>query len=273
MGSGDPYNRTDKLEETLLEALVARLEARGKHHYFQKMMHEYFDMMEIDTKDDVLDMGCGTGVAARAVAARPGFSGKVLGIDKSPFLVQAAERISKEEGDNGRVTFQVGDSGDLNLEDNRFDAVIAHTLVSHVDDPSAVIKEAARLVRPGGMVGIFDGDYASMTFGQKDPIKNKHDDERLIKSVVTNPYVMRQMPRLLKEAGLESVACFPYVLAEIGKADFWLPGIESFKKIMPAAGEMSDQEAAAWAEGLMASSKEGTFFGASNYYGYVARKP
>ena len=50
-----------------------------------------------------------------------------------------------------------------------FDAVIAHTVLSHVSDPFAVLEEAARVVRPGGVVAVFDGDYASLTFGCSDP--------------------------------------------------------------------------------------------------------
>ena len=39
--------------------------------------------------------------------------------------------------------------------------------------------------------------------------------------------IMRQMPQLLRAAGLGLIAAFPYVLADIGKADYWLASIES----------------------------------------------
>ena len=68
-------------------------------------------------------------------------------------------------------------------------------------------------------------------------------------------------------------AAFPYVLAEMGTADFWLPGIESFRRLMPKAGTMTGQDADAWAAALRRDSEAGVFFGASNYYGYVARRP
>ncbi len=95
----------------------------------------------------------------------------------------------------------------------------------------------------------------------------------MIAAIVTNPRVMRQMPVLAREAGLELVESFPYVLAEVGKADFWQPAIESFRRIMPTAGAMSEAEANAWADRLLQASESGLFFGASNYYGYVLRKP
>jgi len=116
--------------------------------------------------------------------------------------------------DLSAVRHIVGDTKRLNIPDEVFDAVVAHTLVSHVDDPLIVVKEAGRVVRRGGTVGIFDGDYASLTFDHPNPTKGKFYDEALISAIVTSPRVMRQMPRLLTEAGLEIVASFQHVLAK-----------------------------------------------------------
>ncbi len=272
MSPADPYGRTDKLDDSLLEVVVARLEARGKHPFFERMLTEYLDVMQIDAARSVLDMGCGTGVASRALLRRPGFTGKVTGIDLSSYLAQVAERLAAGEGFAGRVEFRAGDTRSLDLPPGGFDAVIAHTLVSHVDDPLAVIKEAARVVKPGGLIGIFDGDYASVTFGHADPAQAKADDEAIINAIITSPRVMRQMPRLLRSAGLTLVASRSYVLAEIGKADFWLPAIASFRRLIPAAGTMTESDAHALADALLKASEEGVFFGASNYYSYVAKR-
>ena len=98
------------------------------------------------------------------------------------------------------------------------------------------------------------------------------NDDAIVRGIVTSPSVMRQMPRLLQQAGLQLVTSFPYILAEVGKADFWAPAIESFRRLMPKAGTMTIEEADAWAGALHADSAAGVFFGASNYYGYVARR-
>lgn len=273
MTSIDPFGRTDKLDEAMLEALVVRFEARGKHSLFSEMLREYLDAMNIDSAGIVLDMGCGTGLAARAIAHRPGFSGHVVGIDLSPHLVAAAKRLAREEGIAEQVEFRTGEVRRLEDADGTFDAVVAHTLLSHVEEPFAVVKEAARVLRGGGMLGIFDGDYGSLTFDQADPVKGKADDEVLIDALVTNPRVMRQMPRFLRQAGLELVTSFPYVLSEVGTAGFWSSAIEAYRRLLPKAGVMTEEEADAWAAGLRNDSNEGVFFGSSNYYGYVARHP
>jgi ubiquinone/menaquinone biosynthesis C-methylase UbiE len=273
MSSFDVYAMTDKLNNAVLDVIIGRLEARGKHPLFQRMMHDYLGAMNIQAMQRVLDLGCGTGVAARAIGQNPAFTGKLTGIDVSPYLIAAAQRLSEEEGMGGRIAFQVGDSRSLDLPAEQFDAVIAHTLVSHVDDPLAVLKEAVRLVKPGGLVSIFDGDYASLTFSHEDMAQGKAYDEALQQAVITNPRVMRQMPRLLRTAGLECVTSFSYILAEMGKADFWVPALESFRRLLPQSGVMTGEEANAWVDARLQESAEGVFFGASNYYSYVARRP
>ena len=273
MAAVDVYRITDQLDDATLDVLVTRLEARGKHPKFFEMMREYFDAMGIESAGSVLDLGCGTGVATRTIARRPGFSGMVTGIDRSAHLVAAATRLAKDEGLTGRVDFRAGDSHTLGLGDATFDMVVAHTLFSHLDDPRAVLREIVRVVKPGGKVGIFDGDYASMTFVGDDPAKAKADDEAIIGAIVTNPRVMRQMPELLLEAGLKLERAFGHVVADVGRADFWEPAITSFLKLLPKAGAKSVEDAALWVAAMRRRSDRGIFFGASNYYSYVATRP
>ena len=272
MSTFDVYGMTDRLSPAIADVIVARLEARGKHPFFQKMMHDYLDAMDIDSAATVLDLGCGTGVGSRAIACRAGFKGAITGIDLSAYLVEVAERLATEQNVEDCVTFCSGDTRSLDLENQSFDAVVAHTLVSHVDDPLAVLKEAARVVRPGSLIGIFDGDYASMTFSHEDPTEGRKYEDAIHAAIITNPRGMRDMPRLLGEAKLELVKTFAYVLAEVGKADFWMPAIESFRKLVPQSGMLSSEEINYWADARLRDSENGTFFGASNYYGYVARR-
>ena len=273
MRAVDVYRITDQLDDATLDVLTARLEARGKHPRFETMMREYLDAMAIDSAQCVLDLGCGTGVVARTTARRPPFAGRVVGVDRSPHLVAAASRLAGEEGISERVAFRTGDSHTLELRDMEFDAVVAHTLFSHLEDPRSVLTEIVRVLQPGGKVGIFDGDYASMTFASDDPAVGKATDEMIINAIVTNPRVMRQMPQLLQEAGLGLTAAFAYIMADIGRADFWDGSVKSLIRLLPKAGAMTESQAEAWAAAMLARSEQGTFFGASNYYGLVATKP
>src|SRR5215210_3422477 len=118
----------------------------------------------------------------------------------------------------------------------RFDAVVAHTLVSHVPEALTVLKEAGRVVKPGELIAVFDGDYASMTFALDDPAQSKKYDEASVNALVTSPQVMRQMPRLIQQAGLEMIRMFPYIMVEVRKGDFWLSGIDTYEKLRTEVG-------------------------------------
>lgn len=187
MVTNDVYAITDRLDDTTLQVLAKRLEARGQHPRFRAMLREYLDAMNIDGAHAVLDIGCGTGVAARAIARRQQFTGKVTGIDLSAGLLQVANQLGKSEGLNEQLEFLVGDTKRLEVADEAFDAVVAHTVVSHVDQPLLVIKEIARVVRRGGIIGIFDADFASLTFNHPDPTQGKSNDEALIRAIVSSP--------------------------------------------------------------------------------------
>ena len=150
MSGLDPYHITNKLDDAVLDVIVTRLETRGKHPLFMGMLRDYLDCMEIEKAGKVLDVGCGTGVAARAIASTEGFSGAVLGIDLSAYLIEAAKGLFEDQGLGGEIDFQVGDTQSLDLEDQAFDAVVAHTLLSHVGDPLTVLREIKRVVKPGG---------------------------------------------------------------------------------------------------------------------------
>ncbi|THK34206.1 methyltransferase domain-containing protein [Ensifer sp. MPMI2T] len=95
--------------------MIGPLEVSGHHPYFAQPLSDYLDRMEIDRWSTMLDLGCGTGIAALAIAARPGFEGTVLGIDRSDYLVKAARRFADSEKLSGRVRFECGYSHALGL--------------------------------------------------------------------------------------------------------------------------------------------------------------
>ena len=91
----------------------------------------------------LLDVGCGSGYAA-AMAARLG--ARMTGIDITPELIAIArQRVPDGE-------FRVGGMDDLPFEDACFDAVVGFNAFQFADDPARSVGEAARVVKPGGLV-------------------------------------------------------------------------------------------------------------------------
>ena len=268
----DPYGRTFQMDQQALAAIAARLEARGKHPFFGRAIDDYMDALGLAGPEAILDLGCGTGVAARAIARRSDAKGAITAIDISAHLVDMARRLAGEEGLAGRIEFRTGDAHGLGLPQGGFDVVVMHTLISHVADPPTVLAEGRRLLRPGGRLVVFDGDYASFTMTTGAPDGGAETDRVLHGALFSQLRVMRTMPRLLAEGGFGLQWSRAYVAADMGRAEFWASTVASLRVLLPRAGAMSGAEAAAFADALERASAAGRFFAASNFYTYVARR-
>ncbi len=269
----DPYNRTDELSTEATGAIAARLEARGESLFFSKMIDEYFAEMDVPSLTRVLDVGCGTGVAARRLASRPDFRGTVVGVDRSAGLIEIANTKASEEGLTGKATFEVGDATSLGEISGQFDAALAHTLVSHVDNVRAVLAQIVACVRPGGLIVIFDGDYASWVYGGDHPEVGEMLAAAVVNAIVTNATVMRSLPADIRALGLQIVAVKSYVLSEVGKASFFASSLDSYPTLIPESGVANKKTVEKWVEIQRQNSVNGTFFGSLNFYTYVVRRP
>ena len=271
MTNRDIFQSVNDLGPEAIQKIVDRLEYRGRDPAFVRMRETYLEM-GLNPNARVLDCGCGTGVVSRAIVKRDGFAGTVVGVDFSGELIAAAKRLAQEEGLIDRIDLRVGDLHALDEPDDSYDFVIAHTLISHVADPAKVITEMSRVVRPNGTIAIFDGDYASLTFGAGDPKRDATMVDTLRSIAVANPYVMRQVPALLRDCNLEIVAFLPAIHAEAGEGAFFANIAESYISMVVAAGTVTSEDANDWLLMLRKASREKTFFGACSYYTYLVRK-
>lgn len=271
MASYDPYRFTNELDETALDTLVERLEGRGQNPIFAAMLAEYLDELQPSTLGRVIEVGCGTGVAARALARRDDFEGTIFASDISTHLVDKAQALAAAEGIADRISFSAADAESALSADGICDAVIAHTLVSHVPDPGAIVGAAARAIGPGGTVAIFDGDYQSITLGSEDAATGAEIAQAMIGGLFTSPTIMREMPWVAQRNGLRVERTFGHVLSEIGYADFFAGALASMPVMLPRAGVADEETVQGWVAEQNRYAEEGTFFGAINFYTYLLR--
>lgn len=108
----------------------------------------FVDFMQIQDGESVLDVGCGTGILALAVAENARAS-KIVGIDLSKGFIAYASGKSSDP----RLVFQVGDAQSLPYADNTFDRALAMLVLQFVPDRVKVIAEMKRVTKPGGAIG------------------------------------------------------------------------------------------------------------------------
>ena len=271
MAKIDPYSITDQMDHTAIAAMTQRLEDRGKNEFFLQMMNEYLDALEPAKLGRVLEVGCGTGVATRGLALHPQFNGHIFASDLSADLVDVARRRAVEVGCADKITFSSGDALSLENQD-KYDAVIAHTVISHVPDYRSFVSSLANAVSEDGTIVIFDGDYASVTFGSENSEDGTAFANALINGVVANPTILREMPHVAKEQGLKVEQSFSYLLSEIGHANFFVDMFPSLPILLPKTSIATEEQVKAWIEQQLGYAADGTFFGSITYYTYLMQK-
>jgi len=269
----DIFRLAPTMDGAVLEAIAARLEFRGTDEGYAELSQAYFGRLPLADARRILALGCGTGIEVRALRRVTGPETAIIGLDHSPTLVDAARRITADEGLSHNVTYDTGDAHQLSYDNGEFDIVTLHTLISHADDPLQVLHEAHRVVRPGGSVVVFDGDYASLTFAHPDHTLARTVEEKLIQLIVANPRIMRDMPRLLDEARLQIVEADGTLYADIGTGSFWLSAAKSYGDLLARSGLLPPADVVEWQAFQARSAENNTFFAASNYYTYVMRRP
>jgi demethylmenaquinone methyltransferase/2-methoxy-6-polyprenyl-1,4-benzoquinol methylase len=100
----------------------------------------------------ILDVATGTGMVAFSLAQR---GAEVTGLDQSEAMLGAARaRLPRDVAD--RVRFVRGEAERLPFDDGEFDALTFTYLLRYVDDPGATMRELARVVKPGGRIGMVE---------------------------------------------------------------------------------------------------------------------
>lgn len=117
---------------------------------FARQRRRSIELLDLRAGERVLIDGAGTGADLDFVP--PGV--EVVATDLTPAMVR---RIGRRAARLGRsVDARVMDAQNLTYPDASFDAVILHLIVAVVPDPVATVREAARVLRPGGRVAVFD---------------------------------------------------------------------------------------------------------------------
>ena len=141
--------------------------------------------------------------------------------------------------------------------------------MQHVADPGPVIREMARVLRPGGVLVAYDNDWETLTVDAA--------DRTLMRTVLNawcdrfpSGWIGRRLVPLFRRAGLRDVDAIPkgLVLRELDVADRLYCFFATVGRLAEA-GVVGGEEAARWSEGLRAADRDGLFF--SSLTGFLVR--
>ena len=153
---------------------------------------------ELREGETVLDLGSGGGIDVLLSARRVGPAGKAYGLDMTDEMLELARRNAREAGvDN--VEFLKGVIEEIPLPDESVDVVISNCVVNLSADKGRVLREAARVLRPGGRIGITD----VVADADMDPATRR--DMQQWTGCIAGALTREEYERHLGAAGLEGI--------------------------------------------------------------------
>jgi SAM-dependent methyltransferase len=170
--------------------------------------------------ETVVDLGSGAGFDCFLAASRVGRTGRVIGVDMTPEMVTKA-RDNARRVSATNVEFRLGEIEHLPVPDESVDVIISNCVINLSPDKGAVLREAMRVLKPGGRIAISD-----VVATQEIP-KEVAESVEALTGCVAGAAAVDEIRALLANAGFEEIKvdARPDSGAIIAQC---MPGAESF---------------------------------------------
>jgi ubiquinone/menaquinone biosynthesis C-methylase UbiE len=194
-------------------AVYALGSSRGESDRLQRQAEELasdsavlLDRVGLRPGDSAIDLGCGPRGVIDLLAARVAPGGRVVGIDSDAAHVAMASEFAASQGLSG-VEILYGDARHTGLQAGSFDLVHARTLLITVPQPTEVLREMVRLVRPGGWVAGLEPDTEAAICYPPHPAFDRLCEIFTIafSRNGADPHFGRRLAELYRQAGLQDI--------------------------------------------------------------------
>jgi ubiquinone/menaquinone biosynthesis C-methylase UbiE len=159
--------------------------------------------------ETVLDLGSGAGIDCFLAAREVGPTGRVIGVDMTPAMIEKARANARKAGVTN-VEFRIGEIEHLPLADSSVDLIISNCVVNLSPDKPQVFREAVRVLKPGGRVLVSD---LVLTRPLTPEMKKSVD---LYVGCVAGAAMKDEYLGMMRDAGLESIEVLNESRYEVG---------------------------------------------------------
>jgi ubiquinone/menaquinone biosynthesis C-methylase UbiE len=226
------------------------------------------EQLDLGQARAALDVGCGPGIDMAEMARLMPDGAQVSGVDISETMIAEARLRTADLGP--QVSLRTGDAAELPYPNQAFDVCRTATVLQHVPDPARVIREMARVIRPGGRVGVLEFDQETAFVDHPDTETTQIILDTFADAMVQG-HMGRQLPRLLRAAGLTDVTVTPGV--NLGSSQFFQAVLGDHVARLPDQGILTSQRASQWWTELDAWAQGGDFLGGAVVIVAVGSRP
>lgn len=177
----------------------------------------------------VVDLGSGGGFDCFLAARQVGETGRVIGVDMTPEMVEKARR-NAGTAQCGNVSFRLGEIEYLPVPDGIADVVLSNCVVNLSTDKAQVFREAYRVLKPGGRLAISD------IVATEELPETVRRDIKLHAACVAGAERIVALEAMMREAGFMQISIRPRPESEALFAA-WLPGLNLEKSLASASIE------------------------------------
>ncbi len=263
----DPYSSLGEAPVEMQRRLAAVVDTRAVDPSQTEIRRRYLANLHLPEGARAVEFGCGTGHVTRDLIEIAG-AAEAIGIEPSPVMIA---RAREQHSDVPGLKFQEGDAARTGMSARSIDLVVMHTLLCHAPAVEALLSEAARILKPGSLLAVFDGDYelSSVALSTHDPLQVLVN--RAIAALVHDRWVPRRLGKLLVTAGFQirSTDIFGYAATDPA---YFLTVVDRGADLLLADGVLGQPAAEALKAEARRRSNEGTFFGSMSYVCAIAAK-
>jgi ubiquinone/menaquinone biosynthesis C-methylase UbiE len=190
------HKKNEKSFKWTTDDWIRKLKQQAKDS--REYRYKLYDKVGLNKKQNILDIGCGTGEITLDIASCT--NGKVTGIDIDTEKLNKAKIILKH---TPNVSFIKADAQELPFEDEAFDLVVFNIVLIYIKDQQRALLEMARVVKSGGIIlASLEPDYASRIDYPESPIPDLFLEN--IQKIGADITTGRRLKYLFGKTGLET---------------------------------------------------------------------
>jgi ubiquinone/menaquinone biosynthesis C-methylase UbiE len=226
-------------------------------HYFQDYKKKSFQRLDPREGSRILEIGCGLGQDAIAMARMIGKKGNVVAVDSSQKMIEAA---CKGPMKADSIRFCLADACNLPFRNDAFDGARADRVLQHISDPRKAFAEMVRTVGDRGEVVVYEPDWGTFIIspGKKEICRTM---TQLFGDAFPSGWIGRKLPGFFREEGLEKI--------QIEAGTFFTEDLDLAIRVFDlvnnahrakSLGYVSLSQAEGWLDDLRKADKQGRFF-------------